>query len=412
MYRHILLLLLLVSSSVMAAELICSGYTQIGGTYTLPHSGQKITPPDTGNAGATGGGCSSQNCKILFIAQNSIIGGRPIYTQNCTPAHGISGIKTGYTVTDIPAGNIYELGGYRIYPTSVKGIGVSINESANLSAVIYPKWPDAIWRYSTASSSDQKDVWVDIRVWKTPEFTAQTGSLSFTGPKFMMVVSPNSSVDTISSCPNNTAEGRLDERTCVWFSRVLKGSINFQSGTCNLAISSRIVALGDYGVNVGKSPWKDSSFQLQCPTAYGYNSAVVNSVNKYDVEDGAKIANQTKNNSVKIQVVPYNSVINAAQGIFSLDAGGAQGYGIQLAWGMPGEQTASDIPTKPVVFGSRTLAGSLNSNFINGPYNYGGNALATGADGTIKMSARYIRTTGNTQPGPANGKVEIIAAYE
>ena len=111
-------------------------------------------------------------------------------------------------------------------------------------------------------------------------------------------------------------------------------------------------------------------------------------------------------------MVPYTNVINAAQGIFSLDAGGAEGYGIQLAWGMPGEQTTSDTPAKPVTFGSGTLASSLNSNFKNGPYALGGTALANGADGTINMSARYIRTTGNVKPGPANGKVEIIAAYE
>lgn len=407
MHKHLLLMLLFMSSSVMATEFNCSGTTQIGGAYTLPNTGRNITPPNTGNAGRMGTECTATTCVVLFTTKTSIPGSKGTMNQLCNSSS--SGFQSGYSVTNIPAGIIYNYGAYKIYPTTIKGIGVSFNEANQSSRPAYPSWPEVVWLYPNHS---QVDTWVDIRVWKTPEFTTQSGDISFTGPTFMQVLSPLSAGDTIKSCPNNTSEGKLDDRTCVWFSRVLKGSANFQSGTCELVSSSRTVHLGSYAADVGKSPWKDASFKLQCPTAYGYNSAVSNSVNQYDVNDGSQTGNQTQNNTVKIQIIPYSQVVNATQGIFALEAGGAEGYGIQLAWGMPGEQTTADTPAKPVVFGVGTLASSLNSNFKNGPYAYGGNALATGADGTIKMSARYIRTTGNTKPGPANARVEIIAAYE
>lgn len=414
MIRKWILLACLLSNGAVAAGLTCSGTTQVGGDYTLPNSGRNITPPNTGNAGTISGPgytCTTTTCVVLFTAKTrpgygTIPGSNKYMTESCTGSW-----KIGYAVKDVPAGTVYTSPeGYPIYPTTIKGIGVSFNESSASSYPSYRRWPDVTWLYN---DHGQVDTWVDIRVWKTPEFT-QPGNLDFTGPIFMQVLSPRNAGDTISSCPNNTADGKLDDRTCVWLSRTLKGSINFQSGTCDLISTSRTVSLGSYASGIGKSPWKDASFKLQCPVAYGYNSGVSNAVNQYNANVGSanQTANQTKNNSVRIQVIPYTTLVNATQGVFSLDAGGAEGYGIQLAWGMPGEQTASDTPANPVVFGTRILASSRNSNFKNGPYNLGGTALATGADGTINMSARYIRTTGNVKPGPANGKVEIIAAYE
>lgn len=412
MIRKWILLACLLSNVAVAAGLTCTGTTQVGGDYRLPNTGRNITPPNTGNAGTINGPgytCTTTTCVVLFTAKTrpgygTIPGANKNMTESCTGSW-----KIGYAVKDVPAGTVYTSpDGYPIYPTTIKGIGVSFNESFVSSYSSYPRWPEVAWMYN---NNGQVDTWVDIRVWKTPEFT-QPGNLDFTGPVFMQVLSPQNAGDTISSCPNNTADGKLDDRTCVWLSRTLKGSIDFQSGTCNMVSASRTVTMGKYASNIGKSPWQDASFKLQCPVAYGYNSGVSNSYNQYNADGGSLTPNQTKNNSVKIQVVPYTTVINAPQGVFSLDAGGAEGYGIQLAWGMPGEQTTSDTPTKPVAFGSRILASSLNSNFKNGPYTLGGTALATGADGTIRMSARYIRTTGTVQPGPANGKVEIIAAYE
>ncbi|WP_449507636.1 hypothetical protein [Enterobacter ludwigii] len=56
-------------------------------------------------------------------------------------------------------------------------------------------------------------------------------------------------------------------------------------------------------------------------------------------------------------------------------------------------------------------ANSLNSGFGAGDTPIGGNAFS-GTDNTIKMAARYIRTTGETAPGPANAVVQVIANYE
>jgi hypothetical protein len=63
-------------------------------------------------------------------------------------------------------------------------------------------WPHA------ASGSFQGDTWIDIRVWKTPEFTP-AGNIDFTGPVFMQILSPTASEDTISSCPDIRQKERL-----------------------------------------------------------------------------------------------------------------------------------------------------------------------------------------------------------
>lgn len=333
--------------------------------------------------------------------------------QSCSPARGI---KIGYSVKSYPSGIIYSFNGYKIFPTTVKGIGISFNDAHNSPNPAYPAWPNALWPHA-ASGSFQGDTWIDIRVWKTPEFTP-AGNIDFTGPVFMQILSPTASEDTISSCPDNTSEGKIDNRTCVWLSREIKGSVNFQSGTCELTNTTRTVYMGSYHSSIGKSPWKDARFTLTCPAAYGYNSTVSNADNPFDANDGSRSAqNATRNKPVRIQIYPYGNVINATQGIFALTPGGAEGYGIQLAWGAPGEQTHADNPISPVVFGfnGRVLASSKNSNFNDGSggnIGLGARALPVGADGTINMSARYIRTTGPIKPGPADGKVEIIAAYE
>jgi type 1 fimbria pilin len=63
------------------------------------------------------------------------------------------------------------------------------------------------------------------------------------------------------------------------------------------------------------------------------------------------------------------------------------------------------------VLNSYVDANSLNSGFSAGDTPIGGNGF-NGTDNTIKMAARYVRTTGETAPGPANAVVQVIANYE
>nr|WP_274608442.1 fimbrial protein [Citrobacter sp. FP75] len=249
------------------------------------------------------------------------------------------------------------------------------------------------------------DLWVTIKVWKTPEYTYQTNAINFTGPVFNEVVQATGS-DTISKCPSD----RLDERTCVYVSRTLVGNTQFTSGTCQLTNSAQIVHMGKIpSSEVGITPWVDASFSLNCPTAYGYGGAVHNAYNENDTEDGSVSSNNTKNNTVKIQIIPYSEVVDPEHGIMSLNSGGAEGVGIQLAWGPTSEQ--SNTPPNPVNFGTAVNISALNSNFRDGPYEYGSNASSS-QNNLINMAARYVKTTGKVVPGQVNAAIEVMASYE
>ncbi len=79
---------------------------------------------------------------------------------------------------------------------------------------------------------------------------------------------------------------------------------------------------------------------------------------------------------------------------------------------LPGDPASQgNIPAKPVQLGSWVNANTANSNYTNTAYAIGASAIPTGADGKIKMSARYLRNTEEVEPGVANASVEVIATY-
>ncbi|HDZ8011987.1 TPA: hypothetical protein RUS85_002594, partial [Citrobacter amalonaticus] len=65
----------------------------------------------------------------------------------------------------------------------------------------------------------------------------------------------------------------------------------------------------------------------------------------------------------------------------------------------------------PVILNSYVDAHSLNAAFSDQSTPINGNGF-TGGDNTIKMAARYIRTSGDAAPGPANAVVQVIATYQ
>ncbi|HGY1777285.1 TPA: fimbrial protein [Citrobacter amalonaticus] len=395
LFCAILLFMAALSSQANAAALTCSGTSDVGGDYTIPHSGINITAPNTGNAGSDSGLFA-----LLYTVDTSIPGGSGRLRSNCSG--GAASI--GYTINNIPAGKVYTYSGYTIYPTTVKGIGVSFNSATSANKKTMPAWPTIDVLYSSLPGYNV-DMWVTIRVWKTPEFTYQTNAINFTGPDFDMVVQANGG-NTIGTCP----EDRLDDRTCLYFQRTLIGSAQFISGTCQLTNPAQVVDMGALSTaDLNNAPWVDASFSLNCPTAYGYGGSVHNATDNYDVENGSKSGNNTKNNTVKIEILPYTPIVDKENGVMSVDSGGAEGVGIQLAWGKAGEQQST--PINPVKLGEATNISTLNSNFSNGPYNYGSNASSS-QDNVINMAARFVRTAGDFSAGPVHAAVEVMASYE
>ncbi|MDD9244455.1 hypothetical protein PVM12_10400 [Enterobacter soli] len=210
-------------------------------------------------------------------------------------------------------------------------------------------------------------------------------------------------------------------RTFLSSSRILTLTMLFLPGTCNIEGDNVKVNMGDYDGGGGHSAWKDASFKLTCPNGMGYGGGSAGNFTGNPEQDGYQYpyslptdstitANNMKNGRVQVSIVPYTEVIDANKGIIALDGTGAQGYGIQLAWGDYSSQNEVE-PANPVVLNSYVDANSLNSGFSAGDTPIGGNGF-NGTDNTIKMAARYIRTTGATAPGPANAVVQVIANYE
>lgn len=385
----LIIIILTFSFSSQAAGLTCSGATDVGGNYEIPHSGINITAPNTGNGFA-----------LLYTANKSVIGGSGHINMSCNGSASV-----GFTITDVPAGTIYSYSGYTIYPTTVKGIGVSFNNADPMSSYgPMTQWPNVSVLF-TSLPGYAVDTWVTIRVWKTPEFTYQTNAINFTGPRVNEVVQANGG-NSISGCP----AARLDAKTCVYLSRTLTGNAQFMSGTCQLTNSAQVVKMGSVPFSqVDTSPWVDASFSVKCPTAYGYGGSVSDAHNIYNTEDGSVTGNNTKNNTVKIQIIPYTNIVDAVRGIMSVASGGAEGVGIQLAWGSVSEQ--SNTPGNPVKFGTAINISTLNTNFSNGPYAYGSNASSSDAN-LIKLAARYVKVADEVKPGQANATVEVMASYE
>lgn len=347
-------------------------------------------------------GANIPDWQIIYEMDNVVIG--KVYTT-CNSYYNAQ-----YSILN--ARNVAgTFGGDTIYETDVPGIGMSITKgTASLpvypAAFIYDDYPGQGYTYTISK----------IKFWKIPGKTIplSEGTISVTGPEVggLIGIASNAAMTTSSGSERilNTQYPHF-----INSSRVLHATLIFQPGTCNIEGDDIKVEMGsfdDHGLE--HSVWKDASFKLICPDAYGYNGsadAKNDGDNPYNLSPDANItANSIKNGRVTISIVPYTDVVDANKGIIALDGTGATGYGIQLAWGDYSSQNSVE-PTNPVILNSSIDANSLNSAFLAGDTPIGGNAF-TGGDNTIKMAARYIRTTGETAPGPANAIVQVIANYQ
>lgn len=285
---------------------------------------------------------------------------------------------------------------HKIYTTNISGLGISVinaePSSSDANRLTVPAWPDTQYEYSRKDG--RMENWFDVYLWKIPGDLPTDGTLDFIGPTLLHMRTPTSSSDTI------TGPTYKDARHVIWASVAIAGSLNIQLGTCDMVGGSKTVELGSFSstnANGGKSAWTDASFSLSCPNAAGYGGYVSGS---------STTSNSVKNKPIRIQIVPYTPAIDVTNGILDADV---QGYGVQLAWG--DLATLGDTPASPVQLNSWVYAYTLNSSAYSSS-DYAINSAGINGDGTIKMAARFVRTTGEVEAGPAKAIVEVLASYE
>lgn len=313
-----------------------------------------------------------------------------------------------------------------IYPTNISGLGISINDADAGGATNgkpVNQYPNDINKNVADSDIVAMGMWLDIRLWKIAgSVPLNPGSITFIGPTINQGIVSKNSTDTFSDTTMSPSPGK-------WFtgnySRIT-GSINLINSTCNLQGGDKTVQMGVFNGSssqtMGKSSWKDASFNIVCPNAYGYGGQNGNGTwsSTTGIGDYGTVtaANSVKNNPITIRIIPRTAIVSQnwlgapLAGTIALDGSGAQGYGVQLSWG-DAATLGSGEPARPVIFNTPITANSLNSSaFRAGAYDIGSSAIASGQDGTIKMAARFIRTTGNVSPGPAKTAIEVIIGYD
>lgn len=336
-------------------------------------------------------------CSMMSSAFNRNLGTYPVSTNR----NGVFYLSIQQGAQEVCAG---QYANYKIYKTDIDGIGISYNDAdpaSNSQGQAIPLWPQLMQKFTRSGDAMNISLNVDIRLWKysTASNALPYGLVRITGPRVLQMVGPVAG-DTLNRC--STQSGSAGGTTfCYILRESVATSSSVYASTCEFVNASKTVQMGQHYIPANAaegygSPWVDASFQLRCPNAWGYYS------------DLSSPSAATKNNAVTITVQPRDGVVNASKGIFKLDGSGAQGVGIQLAWGDYSSQ--ANTPVNPVQLNTPTNANTLSSNFAAGPYAIGSNAVS--GDGSIKMAARYIRTTGPVQPGPANGLVEILANYQ
>ncbi len=411
-FKLVIIVICLHAFSVFAGTIDCEPDQSSGGynfdQWSTVHTDYELKPSGT-NISL---GNNISDWSVLYSLKGVVVG---VQTGSCS-----SSFNTAYLYSSSHTVLLNTVSGSKIYETNVSGIGMSIavvdSYSARRELGPYPDFDAA------GHQVYYHGVWLraDISFWKIPGKIPMTGGpITIDGPEIGIVY--YNSTNTIKSEDVSRMvpfSGGAGGTGYLAGSRILHATLIFQPGTCNVEGDNVNVNMGDYGGREGHSDWKDASFKLVCPNAFGYNggytaakdNSTYNSPYAINPINGTTINNDKSNGRVQISIVPYTETIDANRGIIALDGTGAQGYGIQLAWGDYSSQNAAD-PANPVILNTPIDANKLNSVFRASDTPIGGNAF-TGGDNTIKMAARYIRTTGETQPGPANAVVQVIANYQ
>ena len=389
-------------TTVISIVLILAGKTVYAEDINITIDGTVVRPYSANLANKVTLGTGLSNCAMIGSVNSVNMGGTWAKKNDGSPK------VTYYTLINRADRSAVEVcsgqyANYRIYKTTVDGIGISYNDAdPGSQSKGEPITPTALTKYSVSTDRNNVQLWADIRLWRysSSADSLPSGLLNIEGPALAQGFGATEAGDVINNCTSYSTG--TNPRLC--FTDIIKFpqiTTSVYSGTCEFVNASKTVQMGNRNIPANApegygTSWVDASFQLRCPDAWGYYS------------NPSSPTAVTRNSAVMVTVKPRDGVVNASKGIFKLDGSGAQGVGIQLAWGDYGSQ--GETPAKPVQLNTPTNASGISSNFAAGPYATGSNAVS--GDGTIKMAARYIRTTGTVQPGPANGLVEILANYQ
>lgn len=329
-------------------------------------------------------------------------------TARCTSSPSGGLVSRAATLTYVSGSGDTSQAGYIIYPTNVSGIGISVNSLDVSGFPAIPAWPAMLT--ISSETANGTNYWrhqgVTIRLWKIPgDIPSTVSPFGIIGPTVVQGFIPGSGGEHLNPA-TLTSNRALSESFWIISARALLGSAKLYVGTCNLRTPNQTVQLGKHLNFYRFSEWRDASFIVDCPVkAYGYGGIVNGSISN-------KTANN-KNKAPSLKIIPYSSVIvndhlgNPLGGTIALDAGGAQGYGVQLAWGDYSTQVTGINPVKPVAFNIPISVSSLVSGYAP-TITLGANAPSA----TVKMAARFIQTEAIPQPGRARAAIEVIANYE
>lgn len=301
-----------------------------------------------------------------------------------------------------------QVANFKIYKTSVDGIGISFNDADPASTskgLPLPVFPQQLTKQTygltgATTAGIGIGAWVEVRLWKysSAANTLPYGLLNIQGPLVYQAVG-NGATDV--GC-NTTSSTSNDGKVCAVNSITPEVTTSVYASTCDFVDAAKTVQMGKHAITDSAAegygtPWVDASFRLRCPDAWGYNST-----------SGSTWYVTANNTAVLVKVVPLTSAVNTDNGIIALDGTGAKGVGIQLAWGDYASQ-GSGTPANPVKLNTNTAGNTISSNIRAGDYAIGSNAIA--GDGTVNMAARFVRTTGTVEPGLARAGVVIYANY-
>lgn len=336
----------------------------------------------------------------LYRMQIRIVGD---VSARCSSSPTGGSAVIGATLTNVAGAGDHSKSGYIIFPTNISGLGISVNSLDAAGSPPIPAWPATL--EVKDASPNNLNYWrhqnVAIRIWKVPgDIPSGSSPFALIAPSVIQGVMPGSPSDSLDPAIM-TADRALGTSFWTLSVRDLVSSASFYVGTCNLRNSNQTVLLGKHMNFKRYSDWQDATFIMDCPVqAYGYGGM-----------NGTTANNKNKPPSVKI--VPYTATIlhdhlsNPISGTIALDPGGAEGYGVQLAWGDYAAQSSGLNPTKPVVFNIPVSVSTLVSGYQTSI------PLGTKApSAAIKMAARFIQTETIPKAGHARASVEVIINYE
>jgi type 1 fimbria pilin len=163
-----------------------------------------------------------------------------------------------------------------------------------------------------------------------------------------------------------------------------QGLVNIVSSTCTATDVE--VDLGKHVLAELTGPGSvttdvDASFTLSnCPAFFGYPNNFLN--------NGVGSSTQLANNTLSYRIDPTTAAVDASNGLFALQAGGATGMAIQLL----------DGALQPVALNTVRDSGLTLRD-------------VQGASYTVPLRARYYQTAATPTPGIADGAVTVTLQY-